>query len=106
MHNMIIMGSNVTRTNFGVIMHLSVGSSHLLLHNDVWISVVTLNHIGRFRLAVLKSLAIPTIHLLLIDSPLIVYFIAELVLCKLQRIIVGALIAILVIDYHLLGQVV
>ena len=106
MHNVIILGSNVTWTNFGVIMHLSVWSSHLLLHNGIRIIVETLSHIRRFRLAVLKGLAIPTIHLLLIDSPLIVYFIAKLILCKLQRIIVGALIAIFVIDNHLLGQVV
>ena len=78
MHRMIVMGSDVTRTNFGVIMHLSVGASHLLLQHDVWIiDVVTLIHISRVILTVLKGFAISTIRLLLlIGSPLIVYFFA------------------------------
>ena len=88
MHGMIVMRSNVTRTNFGVIMHLSVGASHLLLHNDVRISVKALDHILLVLLTVLEGFAISTIIqilLLLIGSsiPLIVYLLTQLILSKL-----------------------
>ena len=43
MHRMVVMRSDMARTrnNFSIIMHLSMGPSHLLLHHDVWISVKT-----------------------------------------------------------------
>lgn len=83
MHRMIVMGSDVTRTYFGVIMHLSVRASHLLLHNDVRISMKALNHVRGVLLIVLKGFAISTVQILLVDSPLIIYLFAQLVLGEL-----------------------
>ena len=83
MHRMIVVWSEMTIANLGVTLHRGMGSSNLLLHEDVWVIMEALNHTGGVLLTILKGLAVPRFFKILLAIPLVVYLFQKFVLSEL-----------------------